>query len=97
MKMSYTDDLIEEMLEVKKKSSKESTNELFPVKLCIIGGKHDEFRDLLADDRELVGKLLRATAHVLGASLHYHSAKDTHLLRRTKELLSQYGFKGSTT
>ncbi|OXU22926.1 hypothetical protein TSAR_013236 [Trichomalopsis sarcophagae] len=70
----------------------------FPMRLCLIGGKYDEFRELHSgDDKESIGQALRAAAHVLGAGLHYHSAKDSHLLRRTKELLSHYGFKGQST
>lgn len=49
-------------------------------------------QDLDLDKQELVGKTLRAVAHILGASLYYHSAKDKSLLRRTKDLLSYYGF-----
>ncbi|XP_014216248.1 cytoplasmic dynein 2 light intermediate chain 1 [Copidosoma floridanum] len=94
MKISYSDELVREMLEQKKKTLKEPTADLFPMKVCLIGGKYDAFRELHVDDRELVGQVLRATAHTLGAGLHYHSAKDAHLLRKTKELLSQYGFRG---
>ena len=40
----------------------------------------------------LIGRVLRAAAHVLGAGLHFHSIKETTLVRRTKDLLSFYGF-----
>ncbi|XP_017875869.1 cytoplasmic dynein 2 light intermediate chain 1 [Ceratina calcarata] len=95
MKMSYDDKTI---LELKRRRIKERKKaiekevEPFPLKLCIIGGKYDLFKDVDFNKKELIGKALRAIAHVLGAGLYYHSSKDKTLLRRTKDLLSHYGF-----
>ncbi|XP_058809481.1 cytoplasmic dynein 2 light intermediate chain 1 [Phymastichus coffea] len=76
---------------------REESSDLFPMRLCIVGGKYDQFRDFEGVDREFVCRTLRAVAHVLGATLHFHSAKDSQILRRTKELLKLYGFSGQTT
>ncbi|XP_033359046.1 cytoplasmic dynein 2 light intermediate chain 1 isoform X2 [Bombus vosnesenskii] len=95
MKMSYDDKIIQELKQQRIKERKKAVErevDPFPMKLCLIGGKYDQFKDLSLDKIELVGKILRATAHVLGAGLYYHSAKDKSLLRRTKDLLSHYGF-----
>ncbi|KAG9437244.1 cytoplasmic dynein 2 light intermediate chain 1 isoform X1 [Apis mellifera carnica] len=95
MKMSYDDKIIQELKKQRIKERKkivEKEIDPFPMRLCFIGGKYDQFKDLDLDKQELVGKTLRAVAHILGASLYYHSAKDKSLLRRTKDLLSYYGF-----
>ncbi|XP_076624286.1 cytoplasmic dynein 2 light intermediate chain 1 isoform X1 [Colletes latitarsis] len=95
IKMSYDDKTIQMLKECRIKELKKSLEkevDPFPVKLCIIGGKYDQFKDLNMDKKELIGKTLRAVAHVLGAGLYYHSSKDKVLLRRTKDLLSHYGF-----
>lgn len=44
------------------------------------------------DKKQLIGRTLRAAAHNLGAGLQYHSYRDTTLVRRTKDMLSHYGF-----
>jgi dynein light intermediate chain 2 len=72
----------------------DSISDPFPLRLCLVGGRYDEFLDFEDVDREFIGQILRVTAYVLGATLHYHSAKDSQLLRKTKELLGLYGFKG---
>lgn len=71
--------------------------DLFPMRLCIIGAKYDQFHEFEGVDRDFVCRTLRAVAHVLGATLHFHSAKDSQTLRRTKDLLKLYGFSGQTT
>ncbi|XP_011500065.1 PREDICTED: cytoplasmic dynein 2 light intermediate chain 1 [Ceratosolen solmsi marchali] len=107
LKESYPPDVMEKLKERKlnslreqmkgKGSEMESVADLFPLRLCLIGGRYDNFRDFEGVDREFIGQILRAVAHVLGATLHYHSAKDSQLLRKTKELLGLYGFKGEFT
>ncbi|XP_076245255.1 cytoplasmic dynein 2 light intermediate chain 1 [Calliopsis andreniformis] len=95
MKMSYDEKTIQELKQQRVKERKrglEREVDPFPMKLCIVGGKYDQFKDLELHRRELVGKTLRAVAHILGASLYYHSSKDKTLVRRTKDLLSHYGF-----
>ncbi|XP_076680679.1 cytoplasmic dynein 2 light intermediate chain 1 [Andrena cerasifolii] len=95
MKMSYDDVTIQELKLQRVKERKrpvEREVDQFPAKLYIVGGKYDQFKDLDLSVREIVGKTLRAIAHVLGAGLYYHSSKDKTLLRRTKELLSHCGF-----
>ncbi|KAK9303328.1 hypothetical protein QLX08_004927 [Tetragonisca angustula] len=95
MKMSYSDKMIQELKQQRVKERKgaaEQEVDPFPMKLCLVGGKYDQFKDLDLDKIKLIGKTLRATAHTLGAGLYYHSAKDKSLLRRTKDLLSHYGF-----
>ncbi|RLU25809.1 hypothetical protein DMN91_001969 [Ooceraea biroi] len=42
--------------------------------------------------KEFIGKILRAIAHNLDASLYYYSSKDKVLVRRLKDLLSYFGF-----
>ncbi|XP_076181716.1 cytoplasmic dynein 2 light intermediate chain 1 [Ptiloglossa arizonensis] len=95
IKMTYDDKTIQELKERRineRKKILEREIDPFPLKLCIIGGKYDQFKELSLDKKELIGKSLRAVAHVLGASLYYHSSKDKTLVRRTKEFLSYYGF-----
>ncbi|XP_043787965.1 cytoplasmic dynein 2 light intermediate chain 1 isoform X4 [Apis laboriosa] len=95
MKMSYDDKIIQELKKQRIKERKkivEREIDPFPMRLCFIGGKYDQFKDLDLDKTELISKTLRAVAHILGASLYYHSAKDKSLLRKTKDLLSYYGF-----
>ncbi|XP_017763363.1 PREDICTED: cytoplasmic dynein 2 light intermediate chain 1 [Eufriesea mexicana] len=95
MKMSYDNKMIQELKQQRIKERKKAVEkevDPFPLKLCFIGGKYDQFKDLGFDKIELVGQTLRAVAHILGAGLYYHSAKDKSLLRRTKDLLSHYGF-----
>ncbi|XP_076749506.1 cytoplasmic dynein 2 light intermediate chain 1 [Xylocopa sonorina] len=95
MKMSYHDKMIEELkqrrLKERRKASEREVDP-FPMKLCIIGGKYDQFKGLDLDKRELIGKTLRAIAHILGADLYYYALKDKVLSRRIKDLLSHYGF-----
>lgn len=99
MKMSYNEKIIEELnnrrLKEKRKDT-EKTVDPFPMRLCIIGGKYDEFKEFDSTKKGLIGKILRAAAHALGASLHFHSSKDSALVRRTKDLLSFYGFGSQT-
>ncbi|KOC70137.1 Cytoplasmic dynein 2 light intermediate chain 1 [Habropoda laboriosa] len=95
IKMSYDDKTIQELKYRRIKEQKkglEKEVDPFPLKLCIIGGKYDQFKDLNLGKKEIVGKTLRAVAHFLGAGLYYHSSKDKILIRRTKDLLSHYGF-----
>ncbi|XP_053970991.1 cytoplasmic dynein 2 light intermediate chain 1 [Hylaeus volcanicus] len=95
MKMSYDDKTIQELKQRRIKERRkalESEVDPFPLKLRIVGGKYDQFKDLSLDKRELIGKTLRAVAHILGASLYYHSSKDKTLVRKTKDLLSHDGF-----
>ncbi|CAB0045333.1 unnamed protein product [Trichogramma brassicae] len=110
MEMSYPRELIEQVLNEKLRGLAERSGgggqqqqpvvdemrEPFPLRLCLVGGRYDEFRGTDADDREFMGRALRAAAHALAASLHYHSAKDAQLLRRSKDMLSNYGFKGQS-
>ncbi|XP_014221235.1 cytoplasmic dynein 2 light intermediate chain 1 [Trichogramma pretiosum] len=110
MEMSYPRELIEQVLNEKlrglaersggqQQSPQQAVDEMsepFPLRLCLVGGRYDEFRGTDADDREFMGRALRAAAHALAASLHYHSAKDAQLLRRSKDMLSNYGFKGQS-
>ena len=47
IKMSYDDRIIEEMKDKKSKERKKDTEkevDPFPMKLCIVGGKYDEFK-----------------------------------------------------
>ncbi|KZC14619.1 Cytoplasmic dynein 2 light intermediate chain 1, partial [Dufourea novaeangliae] len=95
MKMSYDDKMIQELKHRRikeRKSTLEKEVDLFPIKLCIVGGKYDQFKDLDLDKKKLIGKTLRAIAHILGAGLFYHSSKDKTLVRRTKDVLSHWGF-----
>ena len=103
MDSSYSTEIINDLrshklqaLSERSKTASQEIQDPFPMRLCLVGGKYDEFRQTDGDDREFMGRALRATAHVLGASLHYHSAKDAQLLRKTKEMLSNYGFKGQS-
>ncbi|XP_051154726.1 cytoplasmic dynein 2 light intermediate chain 1 isoform X2 [Leptopilina boulardi] len=99
MKMSYNEKLIESMnnrrIREKRKDTEKSVDP-FPMRLCIIGGKYDEFKEFDSTKKGLIGRILRATAHALGATLHFHSSKDSALVRRTKDLLSFYGFGSQT-
>ncbi|KAG7204996.1 hypothetical protein KM043_005381 [Ampulex compressa] len=94
-KMAFDDKTIEEL---NARKLKERMKELetgvdpFPMKICIVGGKYDEFKEFQSDKKQLVGQVLRAVAHSLGAGLHYHSSKDKVLSRRTRDLLSHYSF-----
>ncbi|XP_031829264.2 cytoplasmic dynein 2 light intermediate chain 1 isoform X1 [Nomia melanderi] len=95
MKMSYDDKMIQELRHrraTERKRALEKEVDPFPIKLCIVGGKYDKFKDLDLNTKELMGKTLRATAHILGAGLYYHSSKDKTIVRRTKDILSYYGF-----
>ncbi|KAJ8669830.1 hypothetical protein QAD02_001089 [Eretmocerus hayati] len=103
MEISYSTDQLREMRDRKIENLQSgsssttipNTSSIFPMRLCLIGGRYDEFRSRFdEDERQLIGQTLRAAALTLGAALHYHSAKDSQLLRRTKEMLSSYGFKG---
>ncbi|XP_033216457.1 cytoplasmic dynein 2 light intermediate chain 1 isoform X2 [Belonocnema kinseyi] len=105
IKMSYDDRIMEEMKDKRTKERRRDTEkgvDPFPMKLCIVGGKYDEFKEFDPVKKGLIGRVLRAAAHALGAGLHFHSSKDSTLVRRTKDLLSYYGFgsqslKGSCT
>ncbi|XP_029041173.2 cytoplasmic dynein 2 light intermediate chain 1 [Osmia bicornis bicornis] len=95
MKMSYDDKTIQELRQRRineQKKALEKEVDPFPLKLCIIGGKYDQFKGLDTGTRELIGKTLRAIAHTLGAGLYYHSSKDKTLVRQTKDVLSHHGF-----
>nr|XP_003705327.1 PREDICTED: cytoplasmic dynein 2 light intermediate chain 1 isoform X2 [Megachile rotundata] len=95
MKMSYDDRTIQDLKQRRineRKKSLEKEVDPFPLKLCIIGGKYDQFKGLDTGKRELIGKTLRAIAHTLEAGLYYHSSKDKMLVRQTKDILSHYGF-----
>ncbi|XP_076645818.1 cytoplasmic dynein 2 light intermediate chain 1 isoform X1 [Halictus rubicundus] len=95
MKMAYDDNMIQE-LKTRRLNDRGKTLEKevdpFPIKLCIVGGKYDKFKDFDPSRKELVGKTLRAVAHILGAGLYYHSSKDKTVARKTKDLLSHCGF-----
>ncbi|CAK9832875.1 Cytoplasmic dynein 2 light intermediate chain 1 [Anthophora retusa] len=95
IKMSYDDKTTEELKHRRireRRRGLEKEVDPFPLKLCIIGGKYDQFKELNLDKREIVGKTLRALAHFLGAGLYYYSSKDKILIRRIKDLLSHHGF-----
>lgn len=64
----------------------------FLVPLVIIGGKYDIFKDLEPEGKKLICRALRYVAHTHGASLHFFSAKDAGLIKKSKELLSHYAF-----
>ncbi|XP_069954573.1 cytoplasmic dynein 2 light intermediate chain 1 [Cherax quadricarinatus] len=64
----------------------------FLVPLVIIGGKYDIFKDLEPEGKKLICRALRFVTHTHGASLHFFSAKDAGLVKKTKELLSHYAF-----
>ncbi|XP_015608426.1 cytoplasmic dynein 2 light intermediate chain 1 isoform X2 [Cephus cinctus] len=95
MKMSYDSRIVEEMKNARVRERKKETEtevDPFPMRLCILGGKYDKFKEFDMERKQLVDRTLRAVAHCLGASLQYHSSRDTVLIRRTKDLLAQYGF-----
>ncbi|XP_078040768.1 cytoplasmic dynein 2 light intermediate chain 1 isoform X1 [Augochlora pura] len=95
MKMSYDDKMIEGLKtrRLNERNTKlEKEVDPFPIKLCIVGGKYDKFKDFDMNKKELVGKTLRAVAHILGAGLYYHSSKDKIMMRKTKDLLAHCGF-----
>nr|XP_045589452.1 cytoplasmic dynein 2 light intermediate chain 1-like isoform X2 [Procambarus clarkii] len=64
----------------------------FLVPLVIIGGKYDIFKDLEPEGKKLICRALRYVAHTHGASLHFFSAKDAGLIKKSMELLSHYAF-----
>ncbi|XP_029164896.1 cytoplasmic dynein 2 light intermediate chain 1 isoform X4 [Nylanderia fulva] len=100
LKMSYDSDVIQELREKRiadRKKELERGVDPFPMQICILGGRYDEFKEFDLDKKEFIGKILRAIAHHLGASLYYYSSKDKFLVRRLKDLLSQYGFGSSPT
>ncbi|XP_011309825.1 cytoplasmic dynein 2 light intermediate chain 1 [Fopius arisanus] len=95
MKMSLTQQIIEEMKQRRIKEFHNYTEkqiDLFPMKLCIVGGKYDEFKDYDLGKKQMIGKTLRAVACNLGADLQYYSSKDSGLVRKMKDLLSWHGF-----
>ncbi|XP_026823662.1 cytoplasmic dynein 2 light intermediate chain 1 [Ooceraea biroi] len=95
LKMSYDSDTIEELRERRKADRKKELErgvDPFPMKICIIGGRYDEFKEFEESKKEFIGKILRAIAHNLDASLYYYSSKDKVLVRRLKDLLSYFGF-----
>ncbi|XP_066592267.1 cytoplasmic dynein 2 light intermediate chain 1 [Prorops nasuta] len=100
LKTSYDAKIINEMKERKLRDIKKEPGMVvdpFPIRACIIGGRYDEFKEFDADKKELIGKILRAVAHSLCAGLYYHSSKDKILVRRTRDMLSQYGFGNHST
>ncbi|XP_011151896.1 cytoplasmic dynein 2 light intermediate chain 1 isoform X2 [Harpegnathos saltator] len=95
LRMSYDADTIQELRERRisdRKRDLERGVDPFPIRICIVGGRYDEFKELDLGEKELVGKTLRAVAHSLGASLYYYSSKDKILVRRIKDLLAHHGF-----
>ncbi|XP_063982762.1 cytoplasmic dynein 2 light intermediate chain 1 isoform X1 [Diachasmimorpha longicaudata] len=95
MKMSFSDETIEEMKKRRINDFRKCTEKQidpFPMKLCIVGGKYDEFKDYDLGKKQMIGKTLRAVACSLGADLQYYSSKDSGLARKMKDLLSWHGF-----
>ncbi|XP_012253953.2 cytoplasmic dynein 2 light intermediate chain 1 [Athalia rosae] len=98
IKMSFDDKTIQAMREQRKNERqlhhevRGEEGEPFPMKLCIVGGRYDEFKEFEPDKKQLIGRTLRAVGYALGAGLQYHSSRDTALVRRTKDMLSHYGF-----
>ncbi|XP_046587099.1 cytoplasmic dynein 2 light intermediate chain 1 isoform X1 [Neodiprion lecontei] len=103
MRMSFDDNAIKALRDCRKRENNpknetyEGETEPFPLKLCIVGGRYDEFKEFNSDRKQLIGRALRAAAHALGAGLHYHSCRDTSLVRRAKDMLSHYGFGSQLT
>ncbi|XP_018058643.1 PREDICTED: cytoplasmic dynein 2 light intermediate chain 1 [Atta colombica] len=97
-KMSYDTNTIQELRNKRaadRKKELERGVDPFFMKICIIGGRYDEFKEFDSSKKEFIGKILRAIAHNLDASLYYYSSKDKFLVRRLKDLLSHYGFGSS--
>ncbi|XP_014471078.1 PREDICTED: cytoplasmic dynein 2 light intermediate chain 1 isoform X2 [Dinoponera quadriceps] len=95
LKMSYDAETVQKLRERRitdKKKDVERGVDPVPMKICIVGGRYDEFKEFDLGKKEFIGKTLRAMAHNLGASLYYYSSKDKVLVRRIKDLLSHYGF-----
>ncbi|GAB1861081.1 Cytoplasmic dynein 2 light intermediate chain 1 [Camponotus japonicus] len=100
LKMSYDSETIQKLREKRMASIKKDMErgvDPFPMQMCILGGRYDEFKEFDSNKKEFIGKILRAVAHSLGASLYYYSSKDKFLVRRLKDLLSHYGFGSSFT
>ncbi|KAG8231893.1 hypothetical protein J437_LFUL011726, partial [Ladona fulva] len=66
--------------------------EPFPIPLLIIGGKYDVFKQFDIEDKKLICQTLRNISHSYGATLVFYSSKDQVLLKRGKDLLTQYAF-----
>ncbi|XP_043277858.1 cytoplasmic dynein 2 light intermediate chain 1 isoform X2 [Venturia canescens] len=98
MKMSYSPEDIENLKRhrTKEKKNGDENIEPFPMKLCIIGGNYDKFKEFSLDMKQHIGRSLRAISHSLAADLQYHSSKDSVLMRKTKDLLSHHGFGSHT-
>ncbi|XP_023287859.1 cytoplasmic dynein 2 light intermediate chain 1 [Orussus abietinus] len=96
VKMSYDASTIDSLRERMRGGERglefDKTLDPLPIRTCILGGRYDVFKDYDEDKKRLVGRTLRGVAHSLGAGLRYHSSKDTVLIRKTKDLLSHYGF-----
>lgn len=95
IKMTFPNDIIEEMKihrmnEIRRSSEKQI--DPFPMKISIVGGKYDEFKDFDLKKKQIIGRTLRAVACNLAGDLQYYSSKDSGLVRKMKELLSHHGF-----
>ncbi|RZF39554.1 hypothetical protein LSTR_LSTR001075 [Laodelphax striatellus] len=64
----------------------------FPVPLVIIGGKYDQFQDYEPEKKKIVCRCLRYVAHFYNATLFFYSAKDSGLVKKSREILNHYGF-----
>jgi len=67
--------------------------ELFPVPLVIIGAKYDIFQDFEPEKKKIICRALRYLSHYHGAHLQFYSAKDSGLVKKSRDLLSHFAFK----
>ncbi|XP_059616391.1 cytoplasmic dynein 2 light intermediate chain 1 [Phlebotomus argentipes] len=90
---SVTRDRAKELKTLREVDHKDaSTLDLFPVPVFIIGGKYDMFQDKDPEIKKQVCRCLRATAHLIGASLFFYSMHNSAMGKTLRDILNRCGF-----
>ncbi|VVC34099.1 Hypothetical protein CINCED_3A001829 [Cinara cedri] len=63
-----------------------------PVPLVIVGSKYDVYQNFEPAKKRVLCQCLRYVAQTFGASLFFYAMNDAALVKRSKEIMSHYGF-----
>ncbi|KAK0157734.1 hypothetical protein PV328_011435 [Microctonus aethiopoides] len=95
IKITHSENTINELKKSRLKKLKNPTNnsqivDPLPYKTCIVAGKYDQFKNFKLATKKLIGQTLRQISFTTLSHLQYYSSKDSHLVRKMKDILSHY-------
>ncbi|XP_055680687.1 cytoplasmic dynein 2 light intermediate chain 1 [Lutzomyia longipalpis] len=69
-----------------------ATLDVFPIPMYIIGGKYDLFQDRDPEIKKQVCRCLRATAHLVGASVFFYTNQNNSMGKTLRDIFNHCGF-----